>query len=252
MRSTGDMVAVEGTQRRLIAVGSVGSWLCSSLLVAGCSAPTQKAASLSGHVYVTLQSGESNIGRGIEVILIKDNEGFKNGQTQIAAVETALKEKINRGTAKATDIDQINPLSELIGLAKRHIIEINMFYAASAFQKARADIEGFYQFTGIPTGQYYLYARYQTSMDEGHWFVPIILQGGISQEIDLSNHNLINDSAELHVEVLRIKLDGAFQIMAAVGASRVSIAEAQLAAAETEEQIVSGQRYPNLGYPREK
>ena len=189
--------------------------------------------------------------RGLEIILIRDDEVFQRGQAQIEVIEQSLKGKIAQVLATKPGESQSTSDSELIGLAKRHINEINFFYVGSAFKQTRGNFEGLYRFSEIPPGKYYVYARYQTTANDAHWLVPVMLASGTSPELDLSNHNLTNDSTDLNIEILETRVNGLSQDLAALGVGEVGILEIKLQELETEKQIISGQLYPNLGYPRE-
>jgi hypothetical protein len=63
----------------------------------------------------------------------------------------------------------------------------------NGFREGRTDVNGRYEFKGVPQGKYYTLLRYQvlTSDPEYYWMVPVRVSRGV-QTLDLSNSNSLN------------------------------------------------------------
>lgn len=169
--------------------------------------------SLAGGVWVEYNSG-SKILRGIEVRLLRKTMQ----QEEIQRLLPRIKERLVGGEGLAASIDiqvlenRINDISRPIMIAFMKIIEANplgdnttneylkilqdldlawiTICAFATEARTRSDIEGKYLFSKIPKGDYYVYATYDiSSKADGEWFVPVSINSGEVQKLDLTNYN---------------------------------------------------------------
>ncbi len=210
---------------------------------------------ISGHVYVTLGSGESNIVRGNNVYLIKNTQLFNEKNKKIAAIQKTIISKIANiisnlisGASHGSILEDISYQSGLIcagkGMAKRHMLESEKFYSASAQLVVATDVEGGYNFENITPGSYYLYAKYKSSFNEGYWLLHIIIESN-NNKVDLNNSNIIDENNLFSMAVL----DSTEQDLISIARIGSNMAALQLNRANVEavNNIVHGK--PQFDYP---
>lgn len=181
---------------------------------------------ISGHVYITLGSGESNILRGLEIVLSKATPIFIEKLSKVKAHESKILDMVEDVTKKnyrwieelqkkpllergslnlRKDIPiKLDELSTLGGLIKRYEILSYAFFHNYADYTTRTNFEGKFEFKDLQQGKYYIYAKYETVLDAGYWLIGVeILQDESLIEIDLSNHNLLDLKTKMRIEEIK-------------------------------------------------
>lgn len=206
----------------------------------------QQLGKASGHIYVTLGSGESQIVRGAEVFLIQKNEIFLKGLLQLEKVKLQIAtdaEKIfkemnairnsDRGIGYKND-DMRKKIEELAIVrhdAMEFIEKNEEFLKGLSKEKAKATYEGEYTFQNIPVGEYFVFSKYQTNFNNGYWIVPVSIEQNQAVTADLDNQNMEDAKRILRLERMEQERDMAFELLQAesiFGESELSIAKRKL------------------------
>lgn len=176
-----------------------------------------KYGDISGHVYITLGSGESHIARGLDLYLIPKAEEFEKGKNDLETIRSKI---ISYKNSVFSNIDSIlnstnpfyinQPVAESIGHLAAAINSVDeyieksfLFFIGSARGSIKTNFEGEYRFEKITPANYYLFAKYKTNFNEGYWLVPISIVAGKTITIDLENSNFFNEEGVFEKE--RIK-----------------------------------------------
>jgi len=170
---------------------------------------------ISGHIYITVGSGESFIARGIEVYLIPKtiefdvrNQKLDDIRSEIVSCSNRVISETSFETYNAMQValKNISSLSEAWRLSREFIIKSSIFYSGSATELTKTNIEGEYKFEKINPSDYYIYVKYKTNFNEGYWFVPITVKADTVITLDLDNSNFFDEeSAVQRKEIEHLK-----------------------------------------------
>jgi len=157
-----------------------------------------KYGTISGHAYITVGSGESNMARGIEVYLIPNSPEFnkknaileKNMAGIISYSNNVLSSMSTNFNEVATGIGN---LSAAFYMVKEYKEKSYIFYIGSAKESVKTNFEGEYKFEKIISGDYYIYAKYKTGFNEGHWLVAVSVKPNNITNLDLGNSNFFDE-----------------------------------------------------------
>jgi len=185
------------------------------------SAPSVSAASLTGDVFVTLQSGDVRRAADVDVLLVPATPEFE------AEWERLQSEYEDRVAPLATEYDSLkmqadalrqqqtamsgNPraaiqignqiigiLNQQMDLGKTRWRPLQEEYTRRAMrllaQRATArtptDVNGRFE-TSASEGRYYIFCRYQLPRETLYWVLPTQLQDATSTKVSLSNRSAL-------------------------------------------------------------
>lgn len=120
---------------------------------------------IKGAAWVTKGSGQSDIQRGLEVVLCPP--------ILPESVATAMHLYKNDYFSLTDSIDAID--SAIAPLVK---------------YSAKADVDGKYVLPDVVPGKYHLYARIKTNLAAAYWLVPLEIASGQELSLDLDNTNM--------------------------------------------------------------
>lgn len=148
-------IAVSVLVLLLVAIGTTISVLRPNL-------STEKATpefNVTGAVWVTKGSGESDIQRGMKVILCKPGatEGYQKWRMGVSPVMPQL-------------VDPYN------------------FVSLHQLSSTTSDVDGKFSFSHVPPGTFYVFAKYESAFSYAVWFVPITVSD-CDIKVDLCNNN---------------------------------------------------------------
>lgn len=132
--------------------------------VSSCSVFDQ-TGEISGASWIIRGNGNSDILRGLPVYLC-------NGK-----IATSLESVSEPKTA------------DYAGLSEALVL-MNPLVTKAAVQNTATDIEGKYKFSKVEPGSYFVYAPLKTSFSAAYWLVPIQVEKGGRQNIDLYNASM--------------------------------------------------------------
>ena len=202
---------------------------------------------VSGHVYITLGDGSSQLVRGSEIRLVCASEAsvplVDSALALVRAVGTATERSLREAgqVVGRTPDDIMNNMVLQSGIAtysRVFLPRLNSalvgFLESGSIGVSRTTFEGAYSLNDVAPGSYYLFARYKTNFNDGIWLerIDVPLEQAIS--VDLSNHNLV-DLRELsaldHVEQSVETIDGQIARWAS-NAQKMGFAQGKVAVAE--------------------
>lgn len=188
-----------------------------ALALVACS----RTEELSGDVFVTMKSGDVKRGANVEIALIPATEQFESewkktvGEFKLnyASAESSAQQARevsdqaykrysdsigSRIGANFTESERKswNSESERASAAQEYVQEVRARYheaarkviAAAQPRTVRTDVNGHYEFRGVPHGRYYIFAAHQVFENDLHWIVPVEVKSQPNL-IDLSNNN---------------------------------------------------------------
>jgi hypothetical protein len=133
---------------------------------------TQNAAvptgELSGDVFVTMKSGDVKRGADMQISLVGATEQF----------EAAWKKTVEEFAASRQARE----------VRARYLALAQKMVADAQPRIARTDVNGHYQFQGVPAGRYYVFAERRVFDNDLRWKVVAEVKAGANR-IDLSNSN---------------------------------------------------------------
>lgn len=215
------------------------------------------ASSITGNVYITLGSGQSAVQRGLQVFLIKVTEKVSTDITKITQIENAILNynttvigKV-RGQAYNNYYDMLGNLSAGVALIERHANEVYNYFNSIALESTRTDVNGAYKFNNLTNGDYYIFAQYKSSIENGYWLVKFSVEKGKPVTLDLSNFNFINITQKLQHNVLNECKEHAFAMietqsgrMRMLGARKDTL-EVETSSSQDAGPILGGFEYPS-------
>jgi hypothetical protein len=151
---------------------------------------------ITGFVYVTKGSGESDILRGQHIFLIRVDSLFEQERILIENVIKSLasgydnilltKDHTPLGQAK-----QYGLIGYMLGGFEALEMSLYNYYSESSFMSTRTNVNGEYQFLGLTAGSYVVYSRLITSFDVAYWLTDVTISSDSVSKLDLSNYNLV-------------------------------------------------------------
>jgi hypothetical protein len=138
--------------------------ILSTITVSSCALLDQ-TCEVEGGSWIIRGTGSSDILRGLPIYLC-------NGK-----VATALEPVSEPKTA------------DYFGLSES-LTSMEPIVSKSAIQTTSTDIDGKYKFTKVEPGSYFVYAPLQTSFSVGYWLIPVQIEKGTHQKIDLYNTSM--------------------------------------------------------------
>ena len=202
-----------------------------------------KKGVISGHAYVILGSGESYILRGLNVYLLQDSPEFNEKNQKLLDIKASIASETAQifsevnstletgsatGHALKTFIHCYGKLASVRELAEYDMKECEFFYKTSAMAKTRVDFEGAYQFKNLPLDNYYVYAKYETSFNEGYWLIPITVEPSKTTVLDLDNDTFSDEHELFQLSSVEFTEQSLFEIMRIGGYSELQLAELRL------------------------
>jgi len=201
------------SRRRSVAVA--GAVLC-ALTLAGvqtsAQAPAQTAApSISGHAYVTVGDGSSQLMRGAEVMLTCASAEYRtatdSGLAALTTVgtrsETLLMQFLSTAGPSQTTVAQ---LAGAVAFAEAYLPRLSAaFYdqlTAGAVARTRTTFEGAYTFPDLRPGTYYVVARYATTLNDIIWRQLVTVTATAPVTLDLANFNGIDMKRTLRLDAV--------------------------------------------------
>jgi hypothetical protein len=136
----------------------------------------QKTGTISGGAWVTKEGGNSDILRGLEIVLCKAN--VKSELVKIRDNkwrESMVKYKTSSGYLHLN----MNAMNSKVAAHK------------DCFRIVKTGIEGKYTIADVPFGSYLLYAPYETSFSKAYWMIPVEVDSSQPLQIDLDNSNMM-------------------------------------------------------------
>lgn len=173
-----------------------------------------KFGKISGHVYLTVGSGESHLARGLEIYLIPKSEDFEEGIFELAKIKKNIisytSSVLNSDNAPTYDTntiiqrtsESIGHLSAALVSSEEYLRKSYVFYKDSAQVSTKTDVEGEYKFEEISPNAYYVYAKYETSFNEGYWLVPITVEVNKIITLELDNSNFLNEGEGFQIKAI--------------------------------------------------
>ncbi len=165
---------------------------------------------ITGNAYITLGGGTSNILRGLKIYLIPDSKEFQASLEKIRTIGNTIQAQttlttenfLSQGSRRSvTDMSKFYGMfAATLGFSLRHIDKCYSFFSDSATLVTKTNVEGKFAINKLPAGKYYLYAKYETTLDEGYWLIPVEIQAASSVEVTLDNDSLNNEGQYLHFE----------------------------------------------------
>jgi len=152
---------------------------------------------ITGFVYVTKGSGESNILRGQQMFLIRADSLFEEDRILIKHMLDEFSAAFQKGLRLIDEDD--TPDEQLIqyGLIGVRLSTFDVldsllynYYSQSSFVSTYTDVDGKYKFSGLPSGTYAIYSRFHTHFDVVYWLVDVKISQNKITKLDLSNYNL--------------------------------------------------------------
>jgi hypothetical protein len=201
-REGGQMIAPVRRPRLWVATIAV------TLTTAACS------GDVGGTVFVKMQSGDIKRGADVEVVLVGAGDQFeaewKKGVTEYQkaeadanvpyveaqAVQTLAHQEYLKDIMSNSKQAQWEASTARVLESARKVDEVRRVHRDHAVKlvqwgkkaTTRTSVEGRYEFTGVKTGRYYVFARYQDANNILYWVQPVEVKGG-TQRVDLSNSN---------------------------------------------------------------
>lgn len=177
-----------------------------ALLLAACS------ADVSGSVYVTMRSGDVRRGADVRVVLVREQfvsqwtDASATFRTSFEQARSAHEDAITRSQrateeylrgvgTRYVDRRHYDEATERRVEAARRMDAVRkewLDHTATLIQRAtvaavRTDMNGYYEFKGVPRGKYYLVANHKVFEKDLFWAVPIEVRR--THTLDLSNSN---------------------------------------------------------------
>lgn len=202
----------------LVVIGVVVVLGLGAMLLKPAAKPEPKAGSLSGGIWLTKGSGESNILRGHEIalctndvsidefdhLMVMAEEDFqrqwkKHVNVREVAADEAQKLR-DRGVRISTDQmldmmeknnpEALHPKLTGFGQLRSALPAIISYVATKAVRVCKSDINGKYELTEIAPGDYQIFASYDTAFSKGFWLIPVSISPGLQSKLDLDNSNM--------------------------------------------------------------
>lgn len=132
-------------------------------------------AKITGASWVVKEGGQSDIQRGMEIVLC--NTGVV---VEIGNALRSAKEELARDSIRSPYLI-LDKAFSLIGQSiSKDIVQIT-----------QTDVDGKYVMTDIKPGSYLIYARYQTNFSACYWLIPVKITGAEELKINLDNSNMM-------------------------------------------------------------
>jgi hypothetical protein len=156
------------------------------------------AAGVSGHAYVSLADGSSQLLRGTEVLLAcATPRSAMTMNASMAVMATAGKASLQElanampsGNAAPKDFAAYaGALGAADGYLSRLPAALYEQMTSFAVLRTRTSFDGAYAFANVPQGQYFIIARYATLNNDMVWSLPVTITAATGSVIDLSNFN---------------------------------------------------------------
>jgi hypothetical protein len=196
---------MELDRNRCVSVLTLG---VAMVILAGCS------GDVVGTVFVKMQSGDIKRGADLEVVLVEASSQFETEWKKTVAAYNAADEAVKDQNAEAKAIndeafrvylaDIRNTSKEATyNAASAKLLEIARYLDQAHYAQrqhaleliqwgkkgtTRTSVDGRFGFTGVRTGKYYVYARYQDANNVVEWMAPVEVARG-TKTVDLSNSN---------------------------------------------------------------
>jgi len=154
---------------------------------------------ISGNIYLTMKSGDIKKAAGIKVMLLEDKDGLLS--EQVKEVQLKHLNSLNElsaalsSYAASSDYEYYQETMKKAESLQTEINnDLNKVFLARMIKNTQADIDGFYNFTDMPYGKYYILASYQVFDNNVDWLLPVEINNK-NIKIDLTNNN----SAEIFI-----------------------------------------------------
>lgn len=166
---------------------------------------------VTGNVFATMQSGDVKRAAGTEIILMKDNGSLISDYEQIK--QTCREEirplfdsymkvskeisdvltpgRYNHGSFMELEAEKIKRQKMYEEAKDRCFTKIRALFASNMFQKANTDVNGYYTFSNIPFGKFYVFSQFEVFSNKLEWLEPIDLNSN-EAKLDLTNSNKRN------------------------------------------------------------
>lgn len=152
--------------------------LISSIVIAASAVASEEQAesppvSINGQATIELKVGVKQYLKGLELALIPED------------LADDLKEIRDRRW-----LDQASRIKFNDGFFYLDLNSIGYFAVQNAVQRTKADNEGRFAFTSVPSGAYRIYAQYKSRYAAGYWLVPVTVtdpNATITQNINNEN-----------------------------------------------------------------
>lgn len=192
-------------------------------LVCACMAPVAPvyaqdaqrggAGSVSGNVYLVMQSGDTKRGSGVTVSLLRDTKDLERWRNILCPQRELGNLELQIRRSKATDslTKALDPWTDAHSRTKRRI-EKDLYEKEKAASEAQLDslrretiremreslaaalvdtvssgMEAHYQFANVPPGDYVVFAEWAIGDNRYAWWAPVEVRSGQSVKRDLDN-----------------------------------------------------------------
>jgi len=166
--------------KNLMGMFMIGGLLVVSSIFAVVKILTPVQATVSGSAWITKKAGQSDIQRGLEVVLCSDSVRPKLKQVR--------DEKWNASPSQYSNDDLFKQVD---GYRHLDLDVMNQVAVTNdeCFKTTKTDVNGKYTFSNVQKGSYILYAPYESSFSKAYWLVPFEVKNSKPVEIDLENSN---------------------------------------------------------------
>jgi hypothetical protein len=150
--------------------------------------------SINGSAWLTSSAGDSNILRGLEISLCKEDVA-----SQTAKIEGTVNEF--KAIASPTTIS-----CSLFSFLSRKLTKLVKPYVVAT---TKASVDGKYTFPQVENGTYYIFAYSQTNLSFAVWLQQVDVRNGQLKNLDLNNSNawVINADTSLPSSIERRVLE---------------------------------------------
>jgi hypothetical protein len=184
-----------------------GTVVLATILLAACNSsplsPLKSApkASISGGAWLIKKSGESELLRGLDVFLCKNNSKADIDRTgsliwEVVAKnnEDLAKHPFNPNASLWENQRELDRLRSRIVLSFYRIadamIEMRGVAEKNAMRTAKTGVDAKYEFTEVPAGSYVLFAVFKFDFVAGCWEIPFEVTDSKPIQLNLENSNL--------------------------------------------------------------